>query len=162
MRITSSSKSVGCVPIFPHLRVLGAQLDPSASIQPRMHADCTRTLGWNMCTSPTQRYVPRFCRRARHARRARRARRAASCEALLAPPARKSSGFGPSRPPCAGTSADGWLSRRVQLHLDVFDGARRLHPVRVASEKLLNRRPRPKRDFTSGRCFQVRAVATLP
>jgi hypothetical protein len=38
----------------------------------------------------------------------RRARRAASCEALLAPPARRSSGFGPLRPPCARYGAHGW------------------------------------------------------
>ena len=42
-----------CAPIFAHSRVLGAQLDQSASGQRRMHADYTGTLGWNTCTSST-------------------------------------------------------------------------------------------------------------
>jgi hypothetical protein len=40
-------------PILAHSRVLGAQLDQSASGQPRMHADYTKKIGWNTCTSPT-------------------------------------------------------------------------------------------------------------
>ena len=51
---------IDCALIFAHSRVLGAQLDQSASGQQRMHADYTGTLGWNTCTSPTQRHVPRF------------------------------------------------------------------------------------------------------
>jgi hypothetical protein len=62
-----------------------------------------------------------------------RAYRAASCEALQARSARKSSVFGPSRPPCARYGPHDWPARRAQPHLDVFDGARPLHPVRVAS-----------------------------
>ena len=51
---------IDCAPIFAHSRVLGAQLDQSASGQRRMHADYTGSLGWNTCTSPTQCHVPRF------------------------------------------------------------------------------------------------------
>ena len=71
----------------------------------------------------------------------RRATSAASCEALLAPPARKSSVFGPSRPPCARYGAHGWPARRAQPRLDGFDGARPLHPARVASGKLWSAPP---------------------
>jgi hypothetical protein len=42
-------------PELAHSRVLGAQLDQSASIQPHIRANRTRTLGWNMCTSPAKR-----------------------------------------------------------------------------------------------------------
>ena len=49
-----------CAPIFAHSRVLGAQLDQSASGQRRMHADYTGTLGWNTRTSPAEGFVPRF------------------------------------------------------------------------------------------------------
>ena len=51
---------IDCALILARSRVLGAQLDQSASGQRRMHADYTVTLGWNTCTSPTQRHVPRF------------------------------------------------------------------------------------------------------
>ena len=51
---------IDCAPIFAHSRVLGAQLDQSASGQQRMHADYTGNLGWNTCTSPAEGYVPRF------------------------------------------------------------------------------------------------------
>ncbi len=95
----------------------------------------------------------------------RRAPRAASCEALLAPPARKSSGFGPSPPPCARYGAHGWLARRAQPRLDASDGARPLHPARVASGKLwspCSGAPRPKLILLkadSGRLW-VRATMT--
>ncbi len=49
-----------CAPVFAHSRILGAQLDQSASGQHRMHADYTQSPGWNTCISPTQQYVPRF------------------------------------------------------------------------------------------------------
>ena len=55
-----SLRLIDCALIFAHSRVLGAQLDQSASGQRRMHADYTVTLGCNTCTSPTQRHVPRF------------------------------------------------------------------------------------------------------
>jgi hypothetical protein len=75
-----------------------------------MHADYTRFIGWSMSrcqsTSPTQRYLPRLTV----------ARRTAPCEALLAPPARKTSGFGPSQPPCARYGAHGRPARRTQPH----------------------------------------------
>ncbi len=44
-------RSIDCAPILAHSRVLGAQLDQSASGQRRMDADYTETLGWNTCTS---------------------------------------------------------------------------------------------------------------
>ena len=43
---------IDCALILAHSRVLGAQLDQSASGQQRMHADCTETLGWNTCNGP--------------------------------------------------------------------------------------------------------------
>ena len=55
-----SLRLIDCALILAHSRVLGAQLDQSASGQRRMHADYTVTLGCNTCTSPTQRHVPRF------------------------------------------------------------------------------------------------------
>ena len=51
---------IDCDPIFAHSRVLGAQLDQSASGQRRMHADYTGTLGLNTCNSPAEGFVPRF------------------------------------------------------------------------------------------------------
>jgi len=51
---------LGCAPVLAHSRVLGAQFDQSAIGHPRMHEYYTGTLGGNMCTGPTQRYVPRF------------------------------------------------------------------------------------------------------
>ncbi len=51
---------IDCAPILAHSRVLGAQLDQSASGQRRMHAYYTGTLGWNTCTSPAEGFVPRF------------------------------------------------------------------------------------------------------
>ncbi len=69
---------IDCAPILAHSRVLGAQLDQSASGQQRMHADYTETLGWNTCTKSNIRLSATFHRRAP---------RVASCEALLAAPA---------------------------------------------------------------------------
>ena len=51
---------IECAPILAHSRLLGGQLDQSASGQRRMHADYTKTLGWNTCNSPAEGYVPRF------------------------------------------------------------------------------------------------------
>ena len=47
-------------PALTHSRVLGAELDASASGQPRMHADYTGTFGWNRCASLVVPYAPRF------------------------------------------------------------------------------------------------------
>jgi hypothetical protein len=94
----------GCDPVFAHSRVLSAQLDQSASIQPRMHAeDYTRTLDWNMCTRPTLDYVPRFTGVCNIQRPAKRSLRLSSPRM----------GFCPSRPPCERTSAYRWPPRRV-------------------------------------------------
>jgi hypothetical protein len=105
-----------------------------------MHADYTRFIGWSMSrcpsTSPTQRHVSPLRGAVYSAREALR---------LLAPPARKSSGFGPSQPPCARYGAHGRPARRTQPHHYhivrwcapaaplLYDGAHPLHPVRVAS-----------------------------
>ena len=51
---------IDCALILAHSRVLGAQLDQSASGQRRRHADYTGTLGWNTCTNPAECYVLRF------------------------------------------------------------------------------------------------------
>ena len=129
---TKRLRLIDCALIFAHSRVLGAQLDQSASGQRRMHADYTVTLGWNTCTSPTQRHVPRFTGVRLVRRPAKRSRR-------LQPATRR--GFGPSRPPCARYGAHGWPARRAQPHIDGFDGAHPLHPARVASGKLWNAPP---------------------
>ena len=51
---TMRLRLIDCALILAHSRVLGAQLDQSASGQRRMHADYTvLTLGWNTCNSPT-------------------------------------------------------------------------------------------------------------
>ena len=51
---------IDCAPIFAHSRVLGAQLDQSASGQQHMHANYTKPLGWNTCISPAEGYAPHF------------------------------------------------------------------------------------------------------
>ncbi len=47
-------------PALTDPRVLGAELDASASGQPRMHADYTKTFGRSRCASLFALYVPRF------------------------------------------------------------------------------------------------------
>jgi hypothetical protein len=47
-------------PAPTHSRVLGAELDASASGQPRMHDDYTGTFGWNGYASLVVPYVQRF------------------------------------------------------------------------------------------------------
>jgi hypothetical protein len=66
---------IECAPILAHSRVLGAQLDQSASGQRRMHAYYTGTLGWNTCTSPAEGFVPRFAGVRQVRRPAKRSRR---------------------------------------------------------------------------------------
>jgi hypothetical protein len=117
-----SACAFDCAPIFAHSRALGAQLDQSTSGQ----------------------YARRLHRNSRleHVNKPSTTLRAAcGVLALLAPPARKSSGFGPSPPPCARYGAHGWPARRAQPRLDGFNGARPLHPARVASGKLWSAPP---------------------
>ncbi len=66
---------IDCAPILVHSRVLGAQLDQSASGQRRMHADYTGTPGGNTCTSPAEGYVPHFAGVRQVRRPAKRSRR---------------------------------------------------------------------------------------
>ena len=128
---------IECAPILAHSRVLGAQLDQSASGQRRMHADYTGTLGWNTCNSPAEGYVPRFIG-------VRRVRRPAKRSWRLQPANRR------------------FLALRGRrAHATAPTAGRRGAPSRASMVSMVRARwnrcacrlgssgaPRPKRDFT--------------
>jgi hypothetical protein len=128
---------IDCDPIFAHSRVLGAQLDQSASGQRRMHADYTGTLGWNTCTSPAEGFVPRFAGVRQVRRPAKRSRRLQPANRrFLALRGRRAHATAPA----AGRR--GAPSRASML------STVRARCIRRAWRLGSSGAPRPKRDFT--------------
>jgi hypothetical protein len=128
---------IDCDPILGPSRVLGAQLDQSASGQRRMHADYTGTLGWNTCTSPAEGYVPRFAGVRQVRRPAKRSRR-------LQPANRRFLALRGRRAHATAPAA----GRRGAPSRTSMVSTVRARCIRRAWRLGSSGAPRPKRDFT--------------
>ena len=124
-------------PALTHSRVLGAELDASASGQPRMHADYTEPFGWNRCASLVVPYVQRFTLVRSVQRPAKRSRRVQlENRRFLALRGRRAHATAPT----AGRR--GAPSRKSMCSTD------RARCIRCAWRLGRAGPPRPKRDFT--------------
>ena len=128
---------IDCALMFAHSRVLGAQLDQSASGQRRMHADYTGTLGWNTCNSPAEGYVPRFIG-------VRRVRRPAKRSWRLQPANRRFLALRGRRAHATAPTA----GRRGAPSRTSMGSTVRARCIRRACRLGSSGAPRPKRDFT--------------